>query len=1030
MLPPWRTCSLFVSSTFEDMHAERDQLQRIVFPALAEWLRERRVNLETTDLRWGVETMSIAEQEAKERAVLKVCIAEIDRSRPFMIVLLGDRYGWVPSAERLQQVAQEAGFEIDDSPRSVTALEIEYGVLRTRSPMRPRFYFRAPLPWADIAPEIARRYSDAAGAPEAYERLKLLKETLRAAHPTRVRSYATGWSAEQQSPIGLEAFGSQVLEDLKADAGAEFGAASAAAVDAEMLALDAFVEERTRDAVGRETLLADLAGRALRASGAPYTVLVAAPGAGKSVVFAQLARTLAAHSELLVLVHAAGITPTSLIVGSMLQRWCRQLQAGLGRPEATVPDRGDPLRRAFADLIVRVTETRRVVVLIDALDQFERTPEARFLTWLPDQWPSNACLLATTNEGTEQGALASRGAAEYALPPLNPSETTAVAARLCARWHKVLPLEVDEALQARSAAAGNPLWLSLVVGELLLLDADDFAAARAGEGTPEQRLLRLLVATVQRLPEALPGAYGAVFERVEKAHGEDIVAAVLRRLALTRIGLRESDLQLMFQSHPDWTATTLATLRRGLRTHVTERGPARQWTFVHQQAREAALRRYCADTTLRRAEEAAIGAHLRSLPESDPLRHEILYHLAEADDTEQVRDYWRQAPHDDELKAAYEVLRQRVLGPQGDATLRLMLALIQRGAGDIEAVGGYLAGQRLLEFSEVARLAETSPTRAAELLSAIDASLRSQHDLMSEEVRYRALQNLGLLQLNRGDAAAAEQALMEAGAINARHVEGRRRGLVKKASAEPKEHEALTILYHQVLRDRMLNLQRLAGVQRSLKKEADAKAALDEGLEIARHFITTYPKSRLGATDQAAASYLMADLLFDQGQTDAAVTHWQTGLAAVQADFVAVDALVVRLRINGHRGMGRGLCRQRRIMQALQHRAQATKLADDAATRDPGDSDLQWQFLTTAEEAAETLALASAAETALRCWDRSLAVCAAMIYAKLIDGRLVRHMAHIHKQRAIALELVGDDAGASRAIAEAARYAGVRDEAG
>lgn len=228
----------------------------------------------------------------------------------------------------------------------------------------------------------------------------------------------------------------------------------------------------------------------------------------------------------------------------------------------------------------------------------------------------------------------------------------------------------------------------------------------------------------------------------------------------------------------------------------------------------------------------------------------------------------------------------------------------------------------------------------------------------------------------------------------------------------------------------MLNLQRLAGVRRSLKKEADAKAALDEALEIARYFITTYPKSRLGATDLAATSYLMADLLFDQGQTDAAVAHWQTGLAAVQADFVAVDALVVRLRINGHRGMGHGLRRQRRITQALQHRAQAMKLADDAASRDPGDHELQWQFLTTAEEAAETLALASTAETALRCWDRSLAVCAAMIYAKLIDRRLVRHMAHIHEQRAIALELVGDDAGARRATAEAARYAGMLDEAG
>jgi hypothetical protein len=105
--------------------------------------------------------------------------------------------------------------------------------------------------------------------------------------------------------------------------------------------------------------------------------------------------------------------------------------------------------------------------------------------------------------------------------------------------------------------------------------------------------------------------------------------------------------------------------------------------------------------------------------------------------------------------------------------------------------------------------------------------------------------------------------------------------------------------------------------------------------------------------------------------------------------------------------------------------AQAMKLAEDAASSDPGDLDLQWQFLTTAEEAAETLALASAAEIALRCWNRSLAVCTAMVYAKLIDGCLIQHMAHIHGQRAIALELLGDITGADGATVEATRYAGL-----
>ena len=83
------------------MQAERDWLRLRVFPALEERLRARRTHLEPIDLRWGVETVSAAEDEAKELLVLKVCLAEEARSRPFLIGLLGDRYDWVPPAERI-----------------------------------------------------------------------------------------------------------------------------------------------------------------------------------------------------------------------------------------------------------------------------------------------------------------------------------------------------------------------------------------------------------------------------------------------------------------------------------------------------------------------------------------------------------------------------------------------------------------------------------------------------------------------------------------------------------------------------------------------------------------------------------------------------------------------------------------------------------------------------------------------------------------------------------------------------------------
>ena len=129
----WKAQPLFISSTFTDMMAERDVLRDFVFPELEERLNERRVRLEPIDLRWGVETKGQQEQEEKELLVLKVCLNEIERCRPFFIGIIGERYGWVPPEKRMKDAETEKGFESSLKDKSVTALEIEYGVLAVQN---------------------------------------------------------------------------------------------------------------------------------------------------------------------------------------------------------------------------------------------------------------------------------------------------------------------------------------------------------------------------------------------------------------------------------------------------------------------------------------------------------------------------------------------------------------------------------------------------------------------------------------------------------------------------------------------------------------------------------------------------------------------------------------------------------------------------------------------------------------------------------------------------------------------------------
>lgn len=685
--PSWRARPVFISSTFRDMHAERDYLRSHVFPQLEERLRGRHHYLEAIDLRLGVETASLAEQQSRELKVLKVCLSEIERSRPFLIVLLGDRYGWVPPAERIAGAADEAGFRTEPAGKSVTALEIEFGILKKDPAQRQRslFYFRDPLPYERMPPEKRAEYSDEYSAdPEVragHARLLALKRRI-AEDPElkgRVRHYRAAWDGTLGVVRGLEAWGRQVVEEMWADLDAEtreFQEQAPQTPEAEEHeALLHFVEEKARDFQGRTALAGRLLAlaRSPAEEGAPWgACITGAPGSGKSALFAWLYRELSAsppalpgprvsllgrlagrqrgtapasqpNDAPLVLAQAAGSTPRSAQVDLMLRRWVAELAALLGKRQPVAETAStDDVQKAFAALLHGAAARRRVVLLVDGLDQFEPTPRGRYLTWLPRPWPANARLIATALPGTQAEALSQRdGVESIDLPPLGEAEAAEIGCAVWVRYHRQCSPDVLARVLARLApdgapAYGNPLWLTLAMEQLNLLDADDFG--RAG-----QDLHGLLLGMAASLPPDVAGLYGSVLARAEKVYGAAWARATVCLIAVSQAGWREADLRallpraaaLLFPQGPPlaWDALQFASLRRGLGAQLAQRGSHGRWDFSHSQMREAVQRRYVADPDLARRLHAAIAGHLLALPPEDPLRDsETMLHLYVADD--------------------------------------------------------------------------------------------------------------------------------------------------------------------------------------------------------------------------------------------------------------------------------------------------------------------------------------------------------------------------------------------------------------
>ena len=62
-------------------------------------------------MRWGINPKELSEEESAVK-IIQVCFNEIDKSRLYMIVLLGDRYGWIPDADRIQSLLKLQGINI------------------------------------------------------------------------------------------------------------------------------------------------------------------------------------------------------------------------------------------------------------------------------------------------------------------------------------------------------------------------------------------------------------------------------------------------------------------------------------------------------------------------------------------------------------------------------------------------------------------------------------------------------------------------------------------------------------------------------------------------------------------------------------------------------------------------------------------------------------------------------------------------------------------------------------------------------
>ncbi|MGN6694232.1 MAG: DUF4062 domain-containing protein, partial [Aquihabitans sp.] len=366
-----RAIRVFVSSTFRDMQAEREELVKRIFPQVRRLCEERGVGWSEVDLRWGV-----TDEQKAEGAVLPICLAEIDRSRPFFLGLLGQRYGWVPE-EMPENLVEQLPWLGSLSGTSVTEMEVLHGVLNDPDAAGHTFFHLRDPSWMASRPAEEQEVLGEAD-PANIPKLEQLKDRVRASgHPCQ----------DYESPEDL---GRQVLAELTAMIDQLFPADEVPdPIEREADAHRAFGAARQAGHIDRPQVEAALDQYVDGA--APPLVLHGPPGSDITPLVARWGERHAA------LVHHVGATSDAADWRVLAARLIGALDPSVD--VALLPDDAAGRRAALFSAIEQAgAAERRTVIVVDGAELLLDVDGAPDLTWLPLHVPPPVRIVITTSD--------------------------------------------------------------------------------------------------------------------------------------------------------------------------------------------------------------------------------------------------------------------------------------------------------------------------------------------------------------------------------------------------------------------------------------------------------------------------------------------------------------------------------------------------------------------------------------------------------------------------------------------------------
>ena len=694
--------NIFISSTFRDMHAERDLVQERVLPALRAEARKYGDNVEAIDLRWGVDTSTLETDEGSAK-VLTVCLDEIDRSHPYMLIFLGERYGWIPKGELIEKAvkSREDKYITDDFEKSVTALEIEYGALSEQygDIKHCVVCFREPVT-EEMDEETKCLYKEQ--EERGIRKLQELKERIRKdlGDEGNLITYTGTWDESAQMLINLQS-GGHPLEEVLTGCYMEMFREDWKECelltwqDREQLGFKAIMESKLRTFVGREELLDQYYGMVVNdTEDVKALVLQGEVGSGKTAIMCKLIERLEREGKN-VFSFFSGTGSMSTNAELLVQQMLYYVEKQLGIEEhwkdkeeensktvqkLTKEEKEsvyDKCLERLRELCGRLEE--KIYFCIDALDQLSMDEHVEKLDFLIGN--RNVQMILSCTENFPVSSVIVLDIQKERVPLLNMEDAKAVAEGILRANSREIYEEIEQEL-LRKTNVYSPLYISFLIQRLNMMQKDELEYLNSGED-----LKAYIIDLIRNLPQEQKDAAVLILKyAVNKISKERrILQEVLNFLAVSRTGLRMSDFQKIFEKRKQEFSVLDVTLLMKYLDGFFYIGEDDRIDFTHKVIRQGLLK----EINNRNSYEKEMKEYIKTLEKEDCLRmQEGMYYARVTEDYDFAGSLLKQT-HETESELLFRMIQKEAAEDEGE----FYSELLRRGGIEQEEVREVFLGE-------------------------------------------------------------------------------------------------------------------------------------------------------------------------------------------------------------------------------------------------------------------------------------------------------------------------------------------------